>query len=314
MGEFELIQHYFKNAPCAVLTEAISLGIGDDCALIKPSSNTEIAISTDTLVADIHFPLKGDPFLIGQRALATTVSDLAAMGAKPLGFTLAITLPEVQEAWLQAFAEGFSLKAQQCGISLIGGDTTKGSLTIGITVLGEVPVGKALRRDGAKEGDLLCVSGFLGEAAGALPLVLAGEAYDASGLMQQYWSPMPQLEIGLALREKATACLDISDGLVADCGHIAKASQVGLVIELAKLKVSPHLQTYYSSQQSLQFILTGGDDYQLAFTMPRDYFNELSKLYPSIQVIGTVEHGQGVKVVDHNGNVVTLVNKGYQHF
>lgn len=314
MGEFELIQHYFKNAPCATLTDTISLGIGDDCALLKPSPKTEIAISTDTLVADVHFPANGDPFFVAQRALAVTVSDLAAMGAKPIGFTLALTLPTVDECWLQAFAEGLSVKAKECAIQLIGGDTTKGPLAITITVLGEVPVGKALRRDGAQVGDLLCITGHLGEAAGALPMVLESKSYDSSPLLKQYWSPIPQLVIAMALRDKATACLDISDGLLADCEHIAKASQVSLVIELDKLCLSTNLQASYPLQQCQQLALTGGDDYQLAFTIPSTYITELQSQYPSLQVIGKVERGQGVKVIDSNGELLSFTTKGYQHF
>lgn len=314
MGEFELIQHYFKNAPCATLTDAISLGIGDDCALLKPSSATEMAISTDTLVADVHFPAKGDPFFIAQRALAVTVSDLAAMGAKPIGFTLALTLPEVNENWLQGFAEGLCIKAKECAIQLIGGDTTKGPLAITITVLGEVPLGKALRRDGAQVDDLLCISGCLGEAAGALPMVLANKPFDSSPLLKQYWSPIPQLVIAMALRGKATACLDISDGLLADCEHIAKASQVALVIELDKLRLSAELQANYPVQQCQQLALTGGDDYQLAFTIPTSYIAKLQSHYPAIQVIGRVEQGQGVKVIDNNGQLLSFTTKGYQHF
>lgn len=314
MGEFELIQHYFKQAPCAVATNAISLGIGDDCALLIPSPLTELAISTDTLIADVHFPALGDPFLIGQRALAVAVSDLAAMGAKSIGFTLALTLSTVDELWLKAFSEGLSLKAQQCSISLIGGDTTKGPLTIiTITVIGEVPYGKALRRSGANSGDLLCVSGYLGEGAGALPMVL-GEKLPETILLDRYWSPIPQLALGVALRDKATACLDVSDGLVADCGHIAKASNVALVIDLTKLPCSPSLLANYNEALCRQFMLTGGDDYQLAFTLPSKYLSELTQQFPNVQVIGRAEQGAGISVLDEQGQLVTLAQTGYQHF
>ncbi|AZS49391.1 thiamine-phosphate kinase [Entomomonas moraniae] len=314
MGEFELIQAYFKSSACAYLNKNISLGIGDDCALLRPSPQSEIAISTDTLVADVHFPAKGDAFLIGQRALAVTVSDLAAMGANPIGFTLALTLPCVDQAWLKRFSEGLCLKAHECSISLMGGDTTKGPLSITITVFGEVPLGKALRRDGAQPDDLLCVSGYLGEAAGALSMVLDNKPYDFSALLKSYWSPIPQLVIGHALLGKATACLDISDGLVADCGHIAKSSNVALVIEASKLVISPLLSAVYEDEQCLQNILVGGDDYQLAFTIPRDLFSELVKTHPSIQVIGYVTKGSGISVVDKKGVPIVLSQQGYQHF
>lgn len=314
MGEFELIQYYFKNSLCAYLNNNISLGIGDDCALLRLSSQSEMAISTDTLVADVHFPAAGEAFLIGQRALAVAVSDLAAMGAKPIGFTLALTLPRLDQTWLKGFSEGLCLKACECGISLIGGDTTKGTLAMTVTVFGEVPLGKALRRDGAKAGDLLCVSGCLGEAAGALPLALENKPYDSSALLKAYWSPIPQLAIGNALLGKATACLDISDGLVADCGHIAKASDVALVIESSKLAISKALSTVYDNEQCLEKILTGGDDYQLAFTLPPALLSGLIQSYPCIQVIGYVMNGEGVKVLDKNNMPVTLTQSGYQHF
>lgn len=314
MGEFDLIKAYFKSSACAYLNKNISLGIGDDCALLRPSPQTEIAISTDTLVADVHFPASGDAFLIGQRALAVTVSDLAAMGANPIGFTLALTLPCVDQIWLKRFSEGLCLKAHECSISLMGGDTTKGPLSITVTVFGDVPLGKALRRDGAQVSDLLCVSGYLGEAAGALPMVLEDKPYDSSALLKSYWSPTPQLLIGQALLGKATACLDISDGLVADCGHIAESSNVALVIESSKLTISPLLSEVYDDKQCLQNILVGGDDYQLAFTVPCSLLPELVHSFPSIQVIGHVTKGSGISVVDEKGVSFELSQLGYQHF
>lgn len=313
MGEFELIEHYFKTAPCAALNDQIALGIGDDCALLRLSSHTELAISTDTLVADVHFPSQAVPSLIAQRALAVTASDLAAMGAKPLAFTLALTLPHVDEAWLKGFAEGLSLKATQCAISLIGGDTTKGPLSITISVLGEVPGGMALRRSGAREGDLLCVSGCLGDGAAALPMVL-GNKEIVPQIVEHYWSPTPQLALAILLRNKATACIDISDGLLADCGHIANASQVALVIELAKLPISDAVKSHYDKKTYQHYALAGGDDYQLAFTLPEEFLAELLGQYPSIRVIGRVEQGAGVKLLAANGQPVVVDTTGYQHF
>jgi len=313
VGEFELIEHYFKAAPCASLNDNIPLGIGDDCALLKLSHNAELAISTDTLVADAHFPAKADPYLIAQRALAVTVSDLAAMGAKPLAFTLALTLPQVDEVWLKKFAEGLSVKAKQCAINLIGGDTTKGPLSMTLTVLGEVPSGMALRRSGANIGDLVCVSGELGAGAAALPMVL-GKRQSLPSLLAHYWSPIPQLTLGLMLRGKASACIDISDGVLADCGHIAHASQVALTIELEKIPVSDEVKAYYDKQTYLNYALVGGDDYQLAFTLPQPYLAGLCEQYPSIKVIGQVETGQGVKLLAANGDPIIINSTGYQHF
>lgn len=314
MGEFELIQHYFKSANCAVLTEAISLGIGDDCALLTLDPLSELAVSTDTLVADVHFPANGNPYLIGQRALAVTVSDLAAMGAKPLSFTLALTLPCIEGPWLEAFAKGLSDKASTCGIHLVGGDTTKGPLSITITVLGTVPKQKALMRSGAKVGDVLCVTGLLGQAAGALPLVLQGDEDLSSPLVSAYWSPVPQLTLGISLRDRATACLDISDGLVGDCAHIAKASDVGLIIELNKLDVSESLLALYKPAVCYEMMLSGGDDYQLAFTISADDIDPLKEQYPSIQMIGQVVKGNGVTVLDTQGLPMQVSKPSYQHF
>jgi len=247
MGEFELIRNYFAAAPCAQGGEGIALGIGDDCALLALPAGEQLAISTDTLVAGVHFADPCDPFLLGQRSLAVAVSDLAAMGAHPLAFTLALTTPTVDADWLQRYAQGLNAMAQSCGVGLVGGDTTRGPLSLTLTVFGRVPAGQALTRSGAQPGDLLCVGGELGNAAGALPLVLGQRTADAAiaePLLAHYWSPQPQLALGLALRAKATSAMDISDGLLADCGHIAKASAVSLVIERQHLPLSAALLAF----------------------------------------------------------------------
>lgn len=314
MGEFELIRHYFAAAPCAQGGVGVALGIGDDCALLDLPAGEQLAISTDTLVAGVHFPAVCDPLLLGQRALAVAVSDLAAMGATAIGFTLALTLPQVGAQWLAGFADGLGRMAARCGISLIGGDTTRGPLSITVTVFGRVPTGQALRRSGAQPGDLLCVGGFLGNAAGALPLVLGEReaAVDVAGpLLEHYWSPLPQLQLGERLRGLATAALDISDGLLADCGHIAKASGVALQVNLAQVPVSAPLQAFLGREAALQAALTGGDDYVLAFTVPESALTALAR---EVHVIGRVLEGQGVTLRDPQGQDITPVQRGYQHF
>ena len=203
MGEFELISHYFAAAPCAQGGEGVALGIGDDCALLDIPAGEQLAISTDTLVAGVHFPAVCDPLLLGQRALAVAVSDLAAMGATAIGFTLALTLPQVGPDWLEGFADGLGRMARRCGISLIGGDTTRGPLSITVTVFGRVPAGQALRRSGARPGDLLCVGGDLGNAAGALPLVLG----DAACCDPGPWQPSQVAAIGSAA---AATCIPMA--------------------------------------------------------------------------------------------------------
>ncbi|NMY29147.1 thiamine-phosphate kinase [Pseudomonas sp. WS 5021] len=317
MGEFELIRTYFAAAPCAQGGEGIALGIGDDCALLAVPPGEQLAISTDTLVAGVHFADPCDPFLLGQRSLAVAVSDLAAMGANPLAFTLALTLPTVAADWLQRYAQGLNAMAQRCGVGLVGGDTTRGPLSLTVTVFGRVPAGLALTRSGAQPGDLLCVGGDLGNAAAALPLVLgqrSAAADVAEPLLGHYWSPQPQLALGIALRGKATSALDISDGLLADCGHIAKASGVSLVIERQRLPLSAALLAFLGDDGARAAALSGGDDYVLAFTLPPAELAPLLADGWPVQVVGRVEEGAGVRLLDARGHDITPAVRGYQHF
>ena len=317
MGEFELIRNFFAAAPCAQGGEGVALGIGDDCALLSVPSGEQLAISTDTLVAGVHFADPCDPFLLGQRSLAVAASDLAAMGATPLAFTLALTLPTVEAAWLEAFTRGLNLMAQACDLRLIGGDTTRGPLCLTVTVFGRVPKGQALSRSGARLGDLLCVGGELGDAAGALPLVLGQRSATpaiAEPLLAHYWSPQPQFALDQALRNKATSALDISDGLLADCGHIALASQMGLQIDSDRVPTSLALQAFLGDAGAQQAALSGGDDYVLAFTLPAVELPTLLADGWPIHVIGRVTEGQGVSLIDKHGHDITPAIRGYQHF
>ncbi|MCF6753471.1 thiamine-phosphate kinase [Pseudomonas stutzeri] len=317
LGEFELIRHYFAAAACARAGGEVVLGIGDDCALLQIPTGEQLAVSTDTLVAGVHFPDPCDPYLLGQRALAVAASDLAAMGATPIGFTLALTLPAADALWLAEFARGLDAMARDCSLRLIGGDTTRGPLCLTVTVFGRVPTGQALVRHGAQVGDLLCVGGALGEAAGALPLVLgqAEAAADvAEHLLARYWSPQPQLALGEALRGRATAALDISDGLLADCGHIAKASGVALRIERERVPLSAPLQRFAGTAEALRCALAGGDDYVLAFTLPPAELATLQDAQWPVHVIGCIVAGQGVQLVDAAGNELPVSARGYNHF
>ncbi|MCG6575828.1 thiamine-phosphate kinase [Pseudomonas sp. AF32] len=317
MGEFELIRSYFAAAPCAQGGEGVALGIGDDCALLAVPQGEQLAVSTDTLVAGVHFPDPCDPFLLGQRSLAVAVSDLAAMGATPVAFTLALTLPAVTADWLQAYARGLNRMAQACGVALVGGDTTRGPLSLTMTVFGRVPTGQALTRSGAQPGDWLCVGGELGNAAGALPLVLGqreAEPSIAEPLLAHYWSPQPQTGLGLALRGMASAAMDISDGLLADCGHIAVASGVALRIERDRLPLSNALLAFLGRPAAEQAALSGGDDYVLLFTVPSVRLSALQAQGWPIHVIGRAEAGQGVRLVDADGRDITPQIRGYQHF
>ena len=320
LGEFDLIRHYFER-PELRSNRPDVLGIGDDCALLSVPSGMQLAQSLDTLVAGVHFPEQCDPFLLGYRALATNLSDLAAMGAQPHSFTLGLTLPESNTNWLQAFSDGLVALAQPSGIALIGGDTTKGPLTISIQVQGLVPQGKALRRNGAKAGDLIYVSGSLGDAAGALPAVLQGfypdtaENADVEHLLKRYYQPSPRLNLGQWLSlHGATSALDISDGLLGDLGHILKASKVGAELDLNTLPVSSALLNVAGKDDAQRFALTGGDDYELCFTWPADKPLELPETIASecrVTCIGQIIESTGI--VDQQTGVV-LSADAYRHF
>ena len=320
MNEFELIQHFFTRSACAQGGENISLGIGDDCALLQIPAGQSCAVSTDTLVCGIHFPDNSPAFLLGQRALAVAVSDLAAMGATPIGFTLALTLPQIDAVWLQGFSEGLSAMAQRCAIALVGGDTTRGPLAMTMTVMGAVPKQQALLRSGAQDGDLLCVSGPLGAGAAAVPVVLGEvdpqtiDADTLQSLLAAYWSPRPQLQLGQYLRSKAHAALDISDGLLADCGHIAKASNVCLQIQQAQVPVAAAARQVLGDAAALECALSGGDDYQLAFTIAAGELGQLQQQFPAVRVIGQACAGVGVQLLDDLGQPITQQYSGYQHF
>lgn len=317
MDEFGLIRRFFAAAACARLGGDVVTGIGDDCAILSVPAGEQLVVSTDTLVAGVHFPDPCDPFLLGQRALAVATSDLAAMGATPIGFTLALSLTAAEPSWLEAFARGLDVMAAACDMQLVGGDTTRGPLSLTLTVFGRVPVGQALLRSGACVGDLLCVGGTLGEAAGALPLVLGAcndQGPDAKTLLARYWSPQPQLALGQALRGRATAALDISDGLLADCGHIAAASSVGFDIEQARVPLAGALIRQAGKTRALDCALSGGDDYVLAFTLPPAALPDLQAEGWPAWVIGRVRAGQGVRLLGAGGAEMPVGHPGYNHF
>lgn len=317
LGEFELIRQFFASARCAQACAGVDLGIGDDCALLTLPAGEQLAVSTDTLVAGVHFPEGADAFLLAQRGLAAAVSDLAATGAAALGFTLALTLPAADPVWLKAFAQGLDRMAGLCGLALVGGDTTRGPLSMTFTVMGSVPVGQALTRSGARAGDLLCVGGSLGDAAAALPLVLGqatAAAEIAQPLLARYWTPQPQLALGMALRGKATAALDISDGLLADCAHLATASAMAVQIELSRLPIAEAALALLGEARAQQCALAGGDDYRLVFSLPAHELQSLQAQWPQVTVIGRVICGSGVQLFDASGQQLPLPVGGYQHF
>ncbi|KIO49503.1 thiamine-phosphate kinase [Nitrosospira sp. NpAV] len=319
-SEFDIIHRYFtRPAPSAVL------GVGDDAALIKPASGMELAISTDMLVAGQHFFADADPCKLGYKSLAVNLSDMAAMGARPRWATLSLALPKpmvrTDEKWLKAFAEGFFGLAHTHQVDLVGGDTTCGPLTISVTILGEVAKGKALRRSGAKPGDDIWISGHLGDAALALAheqqrIVLKPD--EIAECLPALYTPMARVGLGQRLIGLAASAIDVSDGLLADLGHILKSSNVAAIIKMNDIRCSASMKQYLPQALAIECLLAGGDDYELCFTAPRSRRKKIEALSRDQEIaltrIGRIREGEGLLVLDAAGNTVTLETKGYDHF
>ena len=323
MGEFDLIDRFFKRP-----ARRAALGVGDDCALLNPTPGMQLAISTDLLLEGRHFLSTVDPVRLGHKALAVNLSDLAACGARPLAFTLALALPEAIDAWLEGFSRGLFALADAHDCELIGGDTTRGPLAICITVFGEVPPGQALLRSGARPGDDLYVSGTLGDARLALEVFrgtrsVPQAAFDAA--RERMEQPTPRVALGLALRGVATAAADISDGLVGDLGHILKASGAGAWIDTSiainLIAARGHL-TMEGGQSDAEFalecVLAGGDDYELVFTAPPAARNRVKAAAVQAQTpvtrIGRIEAEPGLRLVDGSGAPVAGRFTSFDHF
>lgn len=322
-GEFALIARHFQRSGLPLPTQVV-LGVGDDCALLQPTPGHQLAISTDMLIEGRHFFPDVDPGALGHKALAVNLSDLAAMGARPLGFTLALALPEVDDPWLTHFARGLFALADAHGCPLVGGDTTRGPLNLCITVFGEVRTGAALRRDAARVGDDVYVSGSLGGARLALAQrqsePWAGAAMspeDTATLRERMERPTPRLALGQALVGVAHAAIDLSDGLAGDLGHVLRASGVGAEIVLADLP-QPVAVAELPAAQRLTCVLQGGDDYELAFTAPVSARQavlaaRLASDTP-VQRIGTVVEAPGLWLIDQTGQPQAFAGQGFNHF
>lgn len=316
MTEFDLIRRYFTRA-----TPSALLGVGDDAALLKVSDGNVLAVSCDMLVSGTHFFPDTDPFLLGHKTLAVNLSDMAAMGATPRWAMLAIALPGADEAWLEKFSSGFFALAQQYGVELVGGDTTRGPLNLCVTIFGEVPAQQALRRSGAQLGDEVWVSGTLGDAALALAhlqgrIMLSADEYAACA--PALHQPQPRIALGLALRGIANSAIDISDGLLADLGHILDASQLAARLDYPALPVSSVLRGHLQQPLGKQCALSGGDDYELCFTAPGARHAELldiaTRLKLPLTCIGRVVAGFGCLVHDAAGDPLNIEASGYDHF
>ena len=347
MSEFDIIRRHFTRA-----TPSALLGVGDDAALLQVSNGNVLAVSSDMLVCGTHFFVDADPYLLGHKTLAVNLSDMAAMGANPRWATLALSLPKVDEAWLEQFSAGFFALTQQHGVELVGGDTTRGPLNLCVTIMGEVPQRLALRRDGAQAGDEVWVSGTLGDAA--LGLAHLQDKIDLPEdarihCLAALHKPAPRVALGMSLRGVATSAIDISDGLIADLGHILQCSKVGAEIDFQKIPTSPSLKEHLAIRLSQQAgkslviprkresssikaldsrfrgndgiencILSGGDDYELCFTAPvtrhADILAIRAKLNLPLTRIGKIVAGQGCTVCDAQGKPLKIESTGYDHF
>ena len=316
MTEFELIRRYFTRA-----TPSALLGVGDDAALLKVSDGNVLAVSSDMLVSGTHFFPDADPFLLGHKTLAVNLSDMAAMGATPRWAMLAIALPGADETWLEKFSAGFFALAQQYGVELVGGDTTRGPLNLCVTIFGEVTAQQALRRSGAQLGDEVWVSGTLGDAALALAhlqgrIMLSAAEYTACALALH--QPQPRVALGLALRGIANSAIDISDGLLADLGHILDASRLAARLDFSALPISSVLRGHLQQPLGKQCALSGGDDYELCFTAPGARHVELlgiaAQLKLPLACIGRIVAGLGCLVHDAAGDPLNVEANGYDHF
>jgi len=319
LGEFQLIARYFSRPVKRAL-----LGVGDDCALWAPTPGQQLAVSGDLLVEGRHFLSTVPPHALGHKALAVNLSDLAACGAAPVAFTLMLALPRVDEAFLQGFADGLYALAEQHGIELVGGDTTAGPLTIGITVFGEVPPGQALRRDGARVGDDLWVShalgGGIGDARLALEVFRDQAQVDAdafASLRRAMERPQPRVALGLALRGVAHAAIDLSDGLCGDLGHVLARSRVGAELSFGALPRSRVLSAQPAATQE-RCLLGGGDDYELLFSAPASARAAVGRAADASGVavsrIGTLQAELGLRVRMPDGRVAPHTTRGFDHF
>ena len=319
-AEFDLIQHYFTRP-----TPQADLGVGDDAALVRVAAGHQLVVSSDMSVVGTHFFADAAPEDIGWKSLAVNVSDMAAMGATPKWVTLSIALPAIDEAWLAGFSKGFFACADAHQIDLIGGDTTRGPLNMSVTIMGEVPFNQALKRSGAQAGDDIWVSGQLGSAAVGLAhlqgkIALKNDALQPS--IHALCRPVPRVHLGLKLREIATSCIDISDGLLADLGHILKASHLTARIDLEKIPCIPVLNNQLDAPDVQRYILAGGDDYELCFTAPQHQRETILALGEALNLtlarigVTSVDNPSDASKVQayYNNQLISLSTTGFDHF
>jgi len=318
LSEFGLIDKYFRN--CGYKRQDVRLGIGDDAALLDSPAGCDLVAAIDTLVDGVHFPHGSPAASVGHRVLAVNLSDLAAMGAKPAWALLALTLPNIDESWLSEFAAGFGDLAQSHDVQLVGGDTTSGPLCATVQILGHVPRGQGLVRSGARPGDIVFVSGTPGDAAGGLAVEqgrLRPQTDTATYLRKRFLFPTPRIALGKCLRGYASACIDVSDGLLGDVGKLAHSSGCGVELSYGDLPLSEVLVEAVGDERARELALTGGDDYELCFTVSPANVAKLKQELPperwGYSPIGTVRANPGA-VVTRDGNVMEFSHSGYDHF
>ena len=322
MSEFDLINQFFKAA--SIKRDDVLLGIGDDCAILSPPQGKQLAVSTDTLISGVHFPESTAAEDIGYKSLAVNLSDLAAMGADPAWVSLAISLPKADENWLGNFMRGFNQLAEKYNVTLIGGDTTQGSLSVTVNITGFVDADKALKRSRAKVGDSIFVSGNIGDSAIGLKAIFNKlevnrtiSEHDKIYCINRLNRPVPRIEAGQLLRDFSVAAIDISDGLMADLNHICEASGVGALLNLQQIPLSQAVLNYYDNQPDWQDILSAGDDYELCFTCAENQLSELQEIMDTHNVnifcIGKVTHNSGIKCLN-NDQLISFNQSGYKHF
>ncbi len=326
LSEFELIRRYFDRAARGARFDehpapGVDLGIGDDCALLRPRTGMQLAVSTDMLVEGRHFSAGADPFRLGHKSLAVNLSDMAAMGAAPRWFTLALALPQAEERWLEQFSAGLAALADRYEVALVGGDTTRGPLTVSITIMGEIPAGLALYRAGARPGDEIWVSGELGSAALGLVHELGRvrlEETDAAEMLVRLQAPEPRVALGERLRGLATSAIDVSDGFAGDLAHVLEGSSVGALVHYAQIPRHAVFARLGNAELERNCVLSGGDDYELIFTAPQARRAEIEAVAADLGLpltrVGYVQKGDARLVLVDAGGAAMPVPGGFDHF
>lgn len=308
VSEFGIIEKYFTRS---IKNNTVNrLGIGDDCALLSVPSGYELVVTTDTMVEGVHFFSGADPKLLGHKLLAVNLSDLAAMGAEPVAVTLALTLRKVNESWLKDFSDGFLNLAGQFSVDLVGGDTTSGALVLTVQAMGLVPKGKSMLRSAAKVGDLICVTGQLGSAGLGLKVKNGYVCSSPESILKQFNQPSPRVKEGLAIRDDANACIDISDGLVSDLKHVLNLSRVGAKLDWDKIPLSKEVASYIDATGDWKMPLSAGEDYELCFTVSPEKMDSIVIQYSQV---GVIEAEAGLRI-QRFGETKELMGKGFEHF